>query len=214
LGSALVGRRAELETLEGLISRSARGGRAVVIEGEAGIGKTRLLEAALARARERGFRVFSAAAEELEIRRPFGVISDCLRLRLPTQSAWEAGAEFQIVEDLVALVDQLTVDGPVVLGLDDIQWADPSSLLVLNRLLRQLPELPVLLVATTRAWPRRTELGRMLGGPAAGTITRLHLGRVPPGECRALVAAMLHASPGQAPVGARRWRQRQSAVHC
>jgi DNA-binding CsgD family transcriptional regulator len=205
--NALVGRRAELDTLDALIDRSARGGRGVFIEGEAGIGKSRLLHAALGMAHERGLRVFSAAADELETRRPFGVLADCLRIQSTLGdalwsadggewSASEAGAEFRIVEDLVALVDDLTIDGPAVLALDDLQWADPSSLIVLHRLIRQLPRMPLLLLAAARPLPRQPELASLLRELPSDTVTRLRLGPMQPDEWPAIVEAVLRAPPG------------------
>jgi hypothetical protein len=62
--------------------RAADGQGAVcVITGEPGIGKTRLVERALASWKSQGFDTYAAAAWEMEQRRPFGLISDALRLR-------------------------------------------------------------------------------------------------------------------------------------
>jgi hypothetical protein len=78
----LVGRARELERLDALAMRAADGQGAVcVITGEPGIGKTRLVEQALAGWESRGFDTYAAAAWEMEQRRPFGLISDALRLR-------------------------------------------------------------------------------------------------------------------------------------
>jgi DNA-binding CsgD family transcriptional regulator len=207
VANALVGRLAELDALNALIERSARSGQAVLVEGEAGIGKSRLLHAAAERAEELGFRVYSAAADELETRRPFGVVADALRVRLDASDpgwlegsgGWmpsEAAAEFRMVEELVALVDHLSVDGPVALALDDVQWADASSLLVLNRLLRDLPRLPLLLVVASRPLPRRPELDSLLASAPRGALTRLHLGPVHQHHWPSLVESLLQAKPG------------------
>ena len=75
----LVGRLAELDRIgEALAAAAAGHGRVMVVEGEAGIGKTRLLDAALDHARGLGMQVFRAHAEEFESRRPFGAVADCL----------------------------------------------------------------------------------------------------------------------------------------
>src|SRR6267378_4078646 len=75
----VVGRAAELNELAAALDRAAGfAGGLVFIEGEAGIGKTVLLEEILARARDLGFRCFAGSAEELECHRPFGAIAESL----------------------------------------------------------------------------------------------------------------------------------------
>ena len=75
----LVGRSGQLSELATALRDVADGvGRSVLVEGEAGIGKTRLLEEALGATERLGLQVYRAAAEELERRRPFGAIVDCL----------------------------------------------------------------------------------------------------------------------------------------
>src|SRR6266480_1554414 len=75
----VVGRGAELSELTAALDRAAGfAGGLVFIEGEAGIGKTFLLEETLARARDMGFRCFAGSAEELECHRPFGAIAESL----------------------------------------------------------------------------------------------------------------------------------------
>src|SRR3989440_5235954 len=75
----VVGRGAELSELTAALDRAAGfAGGLVFIEGEAGIGKTFLLEETLARARDLGFRCFAGSAEELECHRPFGAIAESL----------------------------------------------------------------------------------------------------------------------------------------
>src|SRR5439155_4181054 len=76
---AVVGRQAELSELVAALDRAAAfTGSLVFVEGEAGIGKTFLLEETLATAREMGFRCFAGSAEELECHRPFGAIAESL----------------------------------------------------------------------------------------------------------------------------------------
>src|SRR2546430_6146107 len=62
---SLVGRGKELETLQRRLDRAASGNASILIEGEAGIGKSRLLSEALSRADRRGFVVLQGAADEL-----------------------------------------------------------------------------------------------------------------------------------------------------
>jgi predicted ATPase len=70
------GREAETAVLDDAIDRATAGRLAVVlIDGEAGIGKTRLLDAALDAARGRGLQVAAGRAAELEQARPFGLVA-------------------------------------------------------------------------------------------------------------------------------------------
>src|SRR6516164_752989 len=72
----LRGRETETGILREALDRVARGGPAIVlVEGEAGIGKTRLLEQALADAAARGMQVAAGRADELEQARPFGLLA-------------------------------------------------------------------------------------------------------------------------------------------
>ena len=72
----LRGRETETRVLREALDRVARGGQAIVlVEGEAGIGKTRLLDETLADAAGRGIQVAAGRADELERARPFGLLA-------------------------------------------------------------------------------------------------------------------------------------------
>ena len=76
---ALFGRSAELDAVRTVVGQAARGrSRAVLIEGEAGIGKTRLLTEVLAFAEEAGFRVLCGACDEVEQDRPLRALVEAL----------------------------------------------------------------------------------------------------------------------------------------
>src|SRR4029453_13341452 len=113
-----------------------------------------------------GMRVLKGAAEEMERKLPFAAISSCLmgygggrgaRDGSFTAEKVIAGStpeivsgnehEFTVAEAIIDLVEQWCATGPVALLLDDLQWADPASLLVLHRLGRAIGQLPLLLVA-------------------------------------------------------------------
>src|SRR5215467_2463705 len=79
--TSLVGREAELVVLDRLAGDAVAGrGRAVIIEGEAGIGKSRLVAEAVAGLPRRGATVLTSVGEPLELHRPFGLIADCLKI--------------------------------------------------------------------------------------------------------------------------------------
>jgi predicted ATPase len=216
----LVGRSAEVGRLRSAVRQVAGGsGRALVVAGEAGIGKTRVVAEVLADADGLGVRVFQGAADELEQRRPFGVIADCLTTgRSATKrgraavagllgedtgagvgGGWLADtpqAEFRIVDGFVALVEALSAQRPVVLVIEDLQWADPSALLVLHRLGRRVGQLPLLLVCTARPVPRSAELERCLRGLHAAGATELALGPLDDMAVAHLVEQLVGAPPG------------------
>ncbi|MEU6084485.1 AAA family ATPase [Streptomyces sp. NPDC047108] len=176
----LPGRAAELRTLDAVIARAGtrsrtvlgtRSGRAVLVEGEPGIGKTALLRASAADARSHGVRVLEGAAEQLERRVPFAAIGRCLgigaadddpRVRSVAEMIRREGrpdamqardADFAIVEAILALLDEWCAAGPLALMIDDVHWADEASLLLLHRLGKSLSTLPMAVVCAYRAVP-------------------------------------------------------------
>ncbi|MEA2430459.1 MAG: hypothetical protein QOI19_932, partial [Thermoleophilaceae bacterium] len=172
----LLERDDELQVLGRLIDEARAGnGRMVLVEGPPGIGKTRLLDTARTHAREHGTRVLGARASELDRQFPFGVVRQLFEPLLANadrerQAAWLHGAAARAAPLLGAgtleaadgdqlshfhalywLVANLAEEGPLLLSVDDVHWADPSSLRFLQFLLPRLAELPVLVAAATRA---------------------------------------------------------------
>ncbi|MET0237612.1 MAG: BTAD domain-containing putative transcriptional regulator [Kibdelosporangium sp.] len=178
-----VNRSAELSTLRGRLADVLHGaGAAVWVEGEAGIGKSALLSVALGDAADRGGQLLWAAGDEVGRRFPLGLILSCLGVdvrsadprRAAVAESLRAGDSGQVqpgwqpedpllaaVDQLVELVEQLCAEGPVVLVLDDLQWADDASLLVWHRLARMTRQLPLLLAGSCRPAPRRAELDQI-----------------------------------------------------
>ena len=142
--SPLVGRASEMESLGRLLDRARAGrGSVALIEGEPGIGKTRLLGEMLAEAGALGFVVLQGAAEEMEQDRHFGPIAEAPSLRLdagdPRRSAIarlmrpngdaearEGGpvSRYQVLEAVVDLVRQ--GQGVFAIALDRV-WEDMES---------------------------------------------------------------------------------------
>lgn len=218
----LVGRQAELEHLRAalLVARLEGRGRVAVVEGEAGIGKTRLVSELLAWAEGHGFEVLSARCHELESERPFGVLVDALDVRPdspdpdradlgrllfegmsgpdePLPASQTPELRFRVVEAMVFLLEQLSLSRPVVLALEDLHWADPSSLLVLDRLCRRVHDLRLALVATRRPLPHPRALELVV---AAAAEQDLHLVLPPLDEAMVaeLATELLGAQPGDA----------------
>jgi DNA-binding CsgD family transcriptional regulator/tetratricopeptide (TPR) repeat protein len=216
----LRGRDDEIGQLDAVVDRAVSGRlSAAVIEGEAGIGKTRLMAQVLRSARERGCQVAGAKAEEMEQGRPFGVIGAALgctrdapdarraaiaglllardgRDHGPLTVSSDPGLQFRVVDALCDLVESLALDRPLVLGLDDLQWADPSSLVTLAALARNALGLPVALVACCRPFPRPPAMLRLFGSLEHADLRRIGLHQLSDCDVRDVVAELVRATPG------------------
>src|SRR5256714_4947195 len=165
----LVGRAAAFTQLVGSFQEARQGQpQAVLVEGEAGIGKTRLASEFVAWARAQGAEVLSGHAFEMGGRLPYQPLIEALRTRLEAENApedllddlWlaeparllpelrvrypdlpvptedELTARGQLFEAVARLLDALAQRAPLVLLLDDLQWADGASLDLLRYLAR------------------------------------------------------------------------------
>ena len=123
-----------------------------------------LAQAALAAAAEASFGVFSARADELDRGRPFGVVANALGFvpEAPEGSVAVPGLEYRLVDQIVERLEALALKGPAVVGLEDLQWADPGTLVALRALGRRLAHLPLALLGTFRPSPRSAELERLI----------------------------------------------------
>jgi DNA-binding SARP family transcriptional activator len=154
----LVGRDGELATLQRLMKESfgQRRCRAALLRGEPGIGKSRLLEAAAARARESGALVLEAAAYEAEAIRPFALFVDALRKLAPNAASAvfaagdSASNRDRLFERLAEVVAERAGTQPVVLKFDDLQWSDESSAAALHYLARTSADLPLFVLLASR----------------------------------------------------------------
>lgn len=194
----LVGRGAELERIHDAVASAHAGrGRLLLLEGEAGIGKTRLVDEALDRAAALGMRTFRARAEELDSRRPFGAILACLgHPHLDRLAFGDAAAEPKLIDALVVHVEELCSQQPVAIAVDDLHWADPSTLQVFHRLARTVDRYPLLLCGAYRPVPHPPELARLLRGMAPQPATTLSLHPLPPAEVACLLSSVLGVAPG------------------
>ncbi|MGH9231955.1 MAG: AAA family ATPase, partial [Acidimicrobiales bacterium] len=175
----LLERDDEFERLLRAVAAAERGdGALAVVEGETGIGKTSLLDAVCAGARERGFSVLRARGGELERDFGFGLVHQLFQAVL----AAEAGAgRAELLEGVAAIVEpifarhgdvgaspgkdasfaaqhglywlvaNLAARAPLLLCVDDAQWADPASLRWLVYLARRLEGVPVAVVVAVRS---------------------------------------------------------------
>ena len=149
----------------------------VLVRGEAGIGKTALLRA-FCSSLPRSVRTLWAACDPLFTPRPLGPLLDIARATDgDLQAHLDRGAQPHDVA--TALLSELESQGPAVLVLEDLHWADEATLDVVRLVGRRVGTLPLLLAITYRdeqvhrAHPLRTLLGELAG---AGPVRRLELG--------------------------------------
>lgn len=174
----LLERERELDTLAAAIEAAADGTAGLVlVQGPAGIGKSRLLAEARTLAEERGLCAHSARGGELERDFPFGIVRQLFetelvdereRSRLLAGAAAAAtpvfaaedvhdGAEplaegtFAVLHGLFWLTVNLCSQRPLLLTVDDLHWCDSASLRFLDYLARRMDDLPVVLVASLRS---------------------------------------------------------------
>jgi class 3 adenylate cyclase len=168
----LLERETELERAAALLDGvQRRRGGCLVIEGPAGIGKSSLVQVSVEDARSRGFRALTARGAELERDFGYGVVRQLLEpvvrdapaasvremfsgaaalaapLLAPEVTVVQApagpDAGFAVQHGLYWLVDELAAQSPVLLVVDDAQWADLSSLRFLLYLARRLEDQPI-----------------------------------------------------------------------
>ena len=188
----LLGRERELETFAAYADAVREGPVGFVVEGEPGIGKTTLWEAAVAAARERGYRVLTCRPAGSEVQLSFAALGDLLEdvldetlieLPRPQRRALEVAL---LLEDPQGLPPDQRAIGLAVLGafrflaasrsvlvaVDDVQWLDGPSAAVLQFAIRRLRSEPLGVLATLRPGAPEDvlDLGRAL------PVERLRLG--------------------------------------
>ncbi|MEU3985655.1 AAA family ATPase [Streptomyces sp. NPDC026672] len=222
----LVGRAEELAMVRHAVESAFAGSTGlVVVEGEPGVGKTRLLEEAGADANRRGALVVRGhclPGDGTPSMWPWVQVVGALLHDVPAteREGWHAGelgrlvtphagghttsvlpdsgVQFRFFEQAVALVRQVSARRPVVLVVDDLQWADAASLDLLGHLMARLPDGTVVIGALRdRAPAPSSELGRMLA--AASRLPRhrrIPLGPLAPAEVAELVRRETGRAPG------------------
>jgi DNA-binding CsgD family transcriptional regulator/tetratricopeptide (TPR) repeat protein len=180
----LLEREAPLDCLAaGLASVRAGAGRVALVSGGAGLGKTSLVRAFLdgldrsdrSDRFNRGVPALVGACDDLSTPRPLGPVHDIARGCRPALA--EALARGDVPAVYTALLDELGGEGPTVVVVEDVHWADEATLDALTFLARRADRLPVLLVLTYREDEAAStvSLQRVLGGLHAPVAVRIEL---------------------------------------
>jgi DNA-binding CsgD family transcriptional regulator/tetratricopeptide (TPR) repeat protein len=162
-------------------------GRAVLVTGEAGIGKTALVRR-FVRDQEAGTRVLVGTCDDLAIPRPLGPLRDLVgAVSAPLEEALAGGAAPHDIQALL-LAELALPPRPTVLVLEDVHWADGATLDSITVVGRRIGQLPALLVLTFRAGeaPPGHPLLAALGAIRADSSTLLELGPLSAGAVAAL----------------------------
>ncbi|WP_299951091.1 AAA family ATPase [uncultured Modestobacter sp.] len=185
--AGLVGRDPEIEALARLLRDVQHRGAAVLVRGEAGIGKSALLRHVCEAAAERGLRVLSTTGVESETTLPFAGLHQLIRPllgrlpALPTPQRRALKAAFGMTDDAapqlfliglaaLTLISDSAADQPLVLVIDDAHWLDRPSADVLGFVTRRLEAEAVVMVAA-----QRDGFPPVLAGPA---LDEQHLERL------------------------------------
>ncbi|WIX85472.1 BTAD domain-containing putative transcriptional regulator [Amycolatopsis sp. DG1A-15b] len=198
-----VGREAELDRLHEAVAGLGAGvGRSVWLEGEPGSGRTALLAEVLDAARD--FQPAFAAADALDQRFSLRPLLDALgvhpratderRAALAGRLAGQSGED--PVDDVLGLVRELCAEAPLVLVVDDLQWADDTTLRVWRYLSRETRQLPLLLVGACRPVPRPAALDDLRAELDNDDITVLVLPPLAEDATRELATELAGAPPG------------------
>jgi DNA-binding CsgD family transcriptional regulator/tetratricopeptide (TPR) repeat protein len=166
----VIGRDAELAMVEAFLDRPSEASSALILEGEAGIGKSTLWSAAEAAGRRRFAHVFASQPAESErslanvvLGDLFGQVPPAIVAGLPNprrralENALFVGEAYDTAVDphalaaaVLTLLTSLVADGPLLLAIDDDQWADASSVSSLAFALRRLRRAPIRLLLARR----------------------------------------------------------------
>jgi DNA-binding CsgD family transcriptional regulator len=200
----LLGREREREVLDRLLDGVRRGrGGVLVVHGEAGVGKTALLEYAVEAGRE--FRLARTVGVEAEMELPFAAVQQLcspffeLMERLPQPQHEALGVAFGLIGSpahpahpapnqflvglaVLGLLAEAAEDRPLVCVVDDAQWLDSASARTLAFVARRLLAEKIALVFATRA------VGEALAG-----LPQLHVGPLGRRAARALLESVLPA---------------------
>ena len=216
MATQIMGREAELATVAAFLDRPAEGAHALVLEGEAGIGKSTLWSAAVAASRPRVAHVLASQPAESERSLANVVLGDMFgetpaellaALPKPRRRALENALLVGEADDtavdpralaaaVLTILTSLVADGPLLLAIDDDQWADSSSFASLAFALRRLRRAPIRLLLARRLGDEADHHATLQYALEAavdpGAVERIRVGPLSIGAIQLLLRAQLH----------------------
>lgn len=201
----MIGRAAELATLTAQLDAISTSGTALVVDGEAGIGKSTLLAAAAQWATDHGYAQASCSGLQSQSEVGFAGVHELIhplltdvdqlprrqRSALLTAFGLEDGAapdRLLVCLAVLGLLEESAAKRRLLLLIDDVQWLDPSSLEVLAFVARRLTHAPLMLLSAERT---------TADGPVAALdgLTRLSVAPLAAAEARDLLTETLRNAP-------------------
>lgn len=192
----LVEREPELRALLDQLRRVAGGvGHTVLLGGEAGIGKTSLLQAL---AQQRGdAAMWWGACDDLQTPHPLAPLHDIARTAdVSFRAALDEGSRASLFEGVLAELQRSR--RPVLVVIEDVHWADDATLDMLKFISRRIDRAPCLLVVSFRddQMSPGHPLRRLLGELPTGRFTRLDVPRLSPAGVESLAVRALRSPAG------------------
>ncbi|HEX7145630.1 MAG TPA: AAA family ATPase, partial [Gaiellaceae bacterium] len=200
------GRDAELALIRGELERLSDGAEAVVVvEGAAGMGKSRLLAEAAAIARSLGIRVGRSAADSSETMVELATLLAALfdgtepLLDPGTLSTLHAQPEqrFWLLRDLQQLLERAALESPLLIAVDDAHWADAGTVAAIRTLPTRLMGLPIAWVIALRPPREATPLVHAVEHLKQDGAQTIVLGPLDDDAVVQLAAEILAAQPDQ-----------------
>jgi DNA-binding CsgD family transcriptional regulator len=205
---SIVGREAELGAIGRFLEETAAAPAVLVVEGDAGVGKTTLWRAGLEAAEAAGLQVLSTRGAGAEVRLGYAGLGDLLvglesrvlaRLPAPQRRALEtallhtgapdgpAPDPRAVATGLSSALGLLAAEGPLLVAIDDLQWLDASSAAALRFAVRRLAGPVGVLAALRREAGEGVEHGLELRDP--GHVASLAVGPMGEAEIHSLLRA-------------------------
>lgn len=196
MSALAVGRAAELSQLTAFLGRASSGLTALLLSGEAGIGKTTLWQEALTDAAERSFHVLACRPAEGETQLPFAALADLLdgvtaeafrgipeAQRDAVQAALMRRRSRQprpeplaVSLGVLGIIRSAARDKRVVIAIDDVPWLDRPSARVLEYVVRRLQPEPVAVLASLRTARPHEPLPALLRAIPSDRLERIAVG--------------------------------------
>ena len=208
--TGVVSRSIEEQAVASFLTSAHSQPSGLVIEGEPGIGKTTLWLAAVQQARQRGFRVLSARVGQAESVLAYAALADLLaeadsavmatlpelqrlaldRVLLRAVADGPATDQRVVAAAFISIVEALAVTTPVLVAIDDVQWLDTSSKMVVEFAARRL-RARVGLIVSERCDPEKATATSWLQVARPDGIERIRLRPLPLGGLHMLISQRL-----------------------